>query len=694
MSVPLPEGRWHIAPSDSTQYQPLIQTTGLSSLLAQVLLNRGITTPAAAQVFINPESTTLPSPREEFPDLDKAVELILEAIEEGDAIAICGDYDADGMTSTALLIRALRHFGAIVDYAIPSRMKDGYGINERMVTELAEMGVGLIITVDNGIAAHQPITLAVELGLSVILTDHHNIPPQGPPPADAILNPKLIPDTSPYHSLAGVGVAYVLAVTVGQKLGQLSGLTHSLLDLFTLGTIADLAPLVGVNRRWLKRGLKNLSQSDIAGVKALMQLAGVNDSKKPVKPDAIGFRLGPRINAIGRLSDPPVVIELLTTDDEGIALEKAMVCEQTNQKRQDLCKQIEEEALQQIEAGKVNWQEDRVLVIYQSSWHHGVIGIVASRLKDRYGAPVFICTDEEGEENIRGSARGIPEFNVADALNYADEVLIKHGGHKAAGGFSLAKENLDDFRLKLSEFAHQCVAPEHLKPLIAIDAQADFSQLNFNLYDQIESLQPWGIENDPPIFWTPDVRILEQQPTKGNHLKVKLGQTIGEDVLAIGAIAWRWGEYFPLPNKVDIAYKLIENQWNGESKLELELVGIRPATNSDTDVQDVKEIETTSETPNNNLDQQNNSNSIPSSPPQPKPKKAQFYHNNRVYTCSLQNSLNELRIRNDQNKVLAVTRGQRRGLLGESRDTAQEVDVTQPKFYTLIKAALSALGIN
>ncbi|NEO26156.1 MAG: single-stranded-DNA-specific exonuclease RecJ [Kamptonema sp. SIO4C4] len=686
MAGTLPDQRWYIAAADATQCQTLIEATGLSSLLAQVLLNRGMTTAAAAQVFIDPESTTLPSPTEEFADLNKAVDLILEAIDEGEAIAICGDYDADGMTSTALLIRALRHFGAMVDYAIPSRMKDGYGINERMVTELAEAGVGLIITVDNGIAAHDPITLAVELGLSVILTDHHNIPPQGPPPADAILNPKLIPETSPYRGLAGVGVAYILAVTVGQKLDQLSGLTNSLLDLFTLGTIADLAPLVGVNRRWLKRGLKKLSQSDIAGVKALMQLAGVNDPQKPVKPDAIGFRLGPRINAIGRLSDPPVVIELLTTEDEGTALEMAMVCEQTNQNRQDLCKQIEAEAIQQIEAGTIPWQEDRVLVIYQSGWHHGVIGIVASRLKDRYGTPVFICTDEDGAENIRGSARGIPEFHVADALNYADEVLIKHGGHKAAGGFSLAKENLDQFRIKLSEFAHQCLSPEHLKPLICIDAQADFQQLNFNLYDQIESLQPWGIENDPPIFWTPDIQVLEQQPTKGNHLKLKLGQTIGEDVLSVSAIAWRWGEYFPLPNRVDIAYKLIENSWNGETKLELELVGIRPS-------------ETVKNEPEATLSQateprpaQNKPTENSASPP--KNQKAQFYYNNRIYTCSLQNSLNELRIRNDQNKILAVTRGQRRGLLGENRETAKEVDVTQPKFYALIKAALSALGVE
>ena len=370
----LPNQRWHIAPTHPESIDQLVGKTGLPPLIAQVLLNRGIDTGDRAQIFLNPETENLPSPLDEFRDLAKSVNLLEKAIAAGDKIAICGDYDADGMTSTALLLRALGHLGAKVDYAIPSRMKEGYGINCRIIEEFSESNVRLVLTVDNGISAFEPIKLAVELGITVIITDHHDLP-ETLPPADAILNPKLLSVTSPYRGLAGVGVAYVLAVSTAQKLNQLSGLTEQLLELYTLGTIADLAPLTGVNRRWLKRGLRRLPKSQLTGVQALMQVAGVNEQQKKLKPDDIGFRLGPRINAIGRIGDPQVVIELLSTDDQELALERAAQCEQTNTQRRELCEKIETEAIQQIESEPIDWQGNRVLVVVQPSWHHGVIGL-------------------------------------------------------------------------------------------------------------------------------------------------------------------------------------------------------------------------------------------------------------------------------------------------------------------------------
>jgi single-stranded-DNA-specific exonuclease len=265
----------------------------------------------------------------------------------------------------------------------------------------------------------------------------------------------LLAKNSPYCGLAGVGVAYILAITLAQELGQIKGLTQTLLELFTLGTIADLAPLIGVNRRWLKRGLRMLPKSELAGIQALMQIAGINDQQKQLKPDDIGFRLGPRINAVGRIGDPQLVIELLTTTDAGIALERAMQCEQINGQRQELCEQIETEAIALIETTPIPWQENRVLVIVQQNWHHGVIGIVASRLVERYGVPVFIGTyEDKKKKKIRGSARGIPEFNIFEALNSCQDLLEKFGGHKAAGGFSFAAKNLPTFSTKLSEFAN------------------------------------------------------------------------------------------------------------------------------------------------------------------------------------------------------------------------------------------------
>ncbi|HAG79718.1 MAG TPA: single-stranded-DNA-specific exonuclease RecJ [Cyanobacteria bacterium UBA12227] len=653
----MPNQRWQIAPARGKEAYQLAQATGLSPLLSQVLINRGIETPEQAQAYLDPASQAIPAPIDEFPDLAISVEMLKEAIANEEKIAICGDYDADGMTSTALLLRALRWLGAEVDYAIPSRMKDGYGINRRIVEEFADEGVAIILTVDNGISAHEAISSAVELGITVIITDHHDLPDELPE-ADAILNPKQLPESSPYRSLAGVGVAYILAVTLAQELGQLRGLTTQLLELFTLGTIADLAPLTGINRRWLKRGLGLLPQSQLTGIQALIQMAGVSEEQKELKPEDIGFKLGPRINAIGRLADPQIVIELLTTTDAGIALERAMQCEQINKKRQQLCEDIEKEAIALIEENPLDWQQQRVLVIVQPDWHHGVIGIVASRLVERYGVPVFIGTyEEEDKELIRGSARGIPEFHIFEALQFCQDLLGKFGGHKAAGGFSLPAKNLDEFRDSLSQFAYDCLEPEHLKPLIMIDAETNFNQITPQLYQQIDALHPCGIENPDPVFWTPNVQILEQKIVGKGHLKLMLSQDNQSN--PIKAIAWRWGEYVPLPSRVDIAYKLRQNTWNGTISVELELVGIRPSTVT----------------------------TLPS-------KKAEFYYNQRRYTCSLCESLNELRIRNPEGKVLAIQKGQRTGLLGLKREDAKPVDVTQPPYYQLIKAATRALELT
>ncbi|MBF2051691.1 MAG: single-stranded-DNA-specific exonuclease RecJ [Elainella sp. C42_A2020_010] len=587
-----PDQRWQIARPQPEQTHQLSQLFQLHPLLAQVLLNRGIDTPEATKIFLDPELQLLPSPLDEFEDLPIALELLLRAIAERQFIAICGDYDADGMTSTALLLRALRFLGAIVDYAIPSRMQEGYGINRRIVEEFHDEGVGLILTVDNGITAHDPIARARELGMAIIVTDHHDIPPTLPP-ANAILNPKLIRETSPYRGIAGVGVAYILAVCLAQSLQKTQDLTTPLIELFTLGTIADLAPLTGVNRRWVKRGLKLLPKSRIAGVQALIQVAGLSN-ETTLKPEAIGFRLGPRINAIGRISDPQIVIELLTTDEDGRALELAMKCEQVNQLRQRLCELIEQEAIAWCEETGFSPQQSRVLVIVQPDWHHGVIGIVASRLVERYGVPVFIGTYEEEAEiageveespeppvrKIRGSARGIPEFDVFEALCFCGDVLQKFGGHKAAGGFTLAAENLDAFRARLEQFAHQSLQPDHLKPLVNVDVAAQFRDLTLDLYHQLDVLHPCGIENADPVFWTSNVHIVEQRTVGRDqaHLKLTLAQ-VEDPSISLRAVAWRWGSYYPLPNRLDVAYRLRLNEWNGVRSVELELVGVRPTAN-------------------------------------------------------------------------------------------------------------------
>ncbi|RCJ15968.1 single-stranded-DNA-specific exonuclease RecJ [Nostoc sp. ATCC 43529] len=686
----LPNQRWQIYPQQTQLAFELAQQTNLSPIISQLLINRGIETPKAAQEFLEPESLVLPSPLEEFPDLAISIELLENAIASQTKIAICGDYDADGMTSTALLLRSLRTLGAQVDYAIPSRMHEGYGINKRIVEEFHTEGVRLILTVDNGISAFEPVARARELGLAVIITDHHDIP-QKLPPANAILNPKLIAESSPYRGVAGVGVAYILAVSLAQQLGETKGLIRPMLALFTLGTIADLAPLIGVNRRWVKRGLQHLPKSELAGVQALIQVAGVQareegageqgsrgaeeqvpnpkfkiQNPKSLKPEDIGFRLGPRINAIGRIGNPQTVIDLLTTDDMGLALERAMQCEQINISRQQMCEQIEQEAIAVVETHYImSLQQDRVLVVVQPNWHHGVIGIVASRLVERYGVPVFIGTYED-EQHIRGSARGIPEFDVFAALEYCHDLLGKYGGHKAAGGFSLPAENLQKLRSRLIEFANGCLEPQHLKPLLKIDAEINLNQINHQLYQQLNALHPCGIDNPDPVFWTPNVQIVDQQIVGKGHIKLTIAQTIDGQQYKIKAIAWRWRDYFRLPSRLDVAYKLRENYFNGNTTIELELVGARLPIQ-------VQKFFVSPPTSSTTI----------------------FEYNQRKYTCGFyKNGLAaELRIKNPEGKVLAMQPGQLNGLLGTSRQDAKEVDISQPQYDSIIQAALQALSL-
>ena len=669
----LPNQRWQIAATNPEASLTLANLMNISPIISQLLINRGMETPENAKIFLDPESLNLPSPLEEFPDLAASVELLEIAITNKDKIAICGDYDADGMTSTALLLRSLRALGADVDYAIPSRMHDGYGINNRIVQEFHDEGVKLILTVDNGISAVEPITKARELGLKVIITDHHDIP-QILPPANAILNPKLISESSPYRGVAGVGVAYILAVCLAQQLGELKGLVQPLLALFTLGTIADLAPLTGVNRRWVKRGLNILPKSTLPGIQALIQIAGVQASEgekkqnpPSLKPEDIGFRLGPRINAIGRIGDPQIVIDLLTTDDFSIALAKAIQCEQTNTQRQQMCEEIEKEAIAIVEDLYVNsLQKDRVLVVIKDNWHHGVIGIVASRLLERYGVPVFIGT-YENESIIRGSARGIPEFHVFAALDICRDLLGKFGGHKAAGGFSLPAENLPELRLRLSAFANQCLELQHLKPLLKIDTQVNIHDINQDLFQQLNILHPCGIDNSDPIFWTPNVQVIEQKIVGKGHIKLTVSQTIDNQRHELKGIAWRWGDYFPLPSRLDIAYKLRENNFNGKTTIEMELIGAK--------------------LPNHVVELFTNSS---------KPSRASFEYKQRQYTCGIyENGVStELRVKNSEGKVLVMRPEDKFGLLGFNRDNAEQINLSQPIYEGIVQTAIQALSTS
>ena len=560
---PTPEQRWQLpAP---IAIDPALQELGLSDPLLAVLQRRGYSDPAALRALLEPPEA--PDPRRHFPDLGKAVQRLKQACRSGERLAICGDYDADGMTSTALLVGVLRRLGADPVAAIPSRQDDGYGLNTAMVERLEADGIRLLVTVDNGIAAHEALVRAQELAVDVVVTDHHTLPEQLPP-LHALLHPACTPERSPYRGLAGVGLAYVLAKALARSSRSEQGLAVAL-DLFCIGTIADMAPLQGVNRRWLMDGLPRLKHSQLPGLQALQQVAGLEDA--PVDAGAVGFQIAPRINAVGRLGDPQLVVDLLTTEEPEQALALARDCEQLNRQRRDLCDAIEAEARALVEAD--GEQRSPFLLLAQSHWHHGVIGIVAARLVEHFGLPVALLASE-GDGRLRSSVRAPRGFAVDQALQACSDLLERHGGHPAAGGFTVQASQLTALHERLNDLARQWLDRQGSERLVEPEALVNLEELTPSFWRQLQRLEPFGIGHPTPLFWSSRCQVSQQRQLRGGHLQLSLRQ--GEAL--VRAIAWRWSGSWTLPPELDVAYHLRLNRWQGEERLQLELVALRAST--------------------------------------------------------------------------------------------------------------------
>ena len=551
----------------SLQPDPALDDLGLPEALLAVLKRRGYTSRTSVQALLEPP--TAPDPAAHFPDLAIAVERLRRACRQGERLAICGDYDADGMTSTALLVGVLGHLGAQPTAAIPSRLDDGYGLNPGMVERLAGEGIALLVTVDNGIAAQEALERAQELGVEVIVTDHHTLPGQLPPLL-ALLHPATTPEGSPYRGLAGVGLAYVLARALAQKQRSNRALAMAL-DLFCIGTIADMAPLQGVNRRWLLDGLPQLKTSPLLGLQALQQLAGLDEA--PLDAGTVGFQIAPRINAVGRLGDPHLVVELLTTEDPQRALELAHACEQLNRQRRELCDAIEAEARALVDAD--GQQRSPFLLLAQGHWHHGVIGIVAARLVEHFGLPVALLA-AEGDGRLRASVRAPQGFAVDAALQACGDLLERHGGHPAAGGFTVRAEQVAALHERLNQRAQAWLQSDASLRAVRPEALVAFSELDRGFWQQLQRLEPFGIGHPTPLFWSSRCTVVEQRQLRGGHLQLKLQQ--GESTLR--AIAWRWNGSWTLPKQLDVAFHLRLNRWQGEERLQLEIVDLR-ASGSD-----------------------------------------------------------------------------------------------------------------
>ena len=531
--------------------------------LRTLLSRRGFGKDAAEAILAPPP---LPDPRDHFPDLEAAVARVCQACERGDALAVCGDYDADGMTSTALLLRALGPLGARAEPAIPSRMEEGYGLNVAMVERLHGQGIRLLITVDNGVAATEALERAQSLAMDVIVTDHHTIPATRPP-MTALLHPATTPTDSPYRGLAGVGLAYVLAISVAERLQQPEAIQVAR-DLFCIGTVADMAPLTGANRRWLLDGLTTLHRSHCEGLLALQRLAGIGDTA--LSSEDIGFQLAPRINAVGRLGDPVLVVKLLTETDRSKAMALARRCDDLNRQRRDLCDAIEAEAVALVEADGEG-QVPPFLLLAQSHWHHGVIGIVAARLMERYHRPVALLAGD-GDGRLRASARAPQGFAVDQALTACADLLDRFGGHPAAGGFTVAAEHVHALHARLNGLAEPWLLEQGSIRPIRPEVCLNLNEINWDLWKGMNALAPFGIGNPSPLFWSRGCVVEDWRVLNGGHLSL----TVGQDDSKRRAIAWRTAPLEPMPTSVDIAYELAVNEWRGERRLQLLLKAVRP----------------------------------------------------------------------------------------------------------------------
>ncbi len=561
--------RWQIAAAVPETF--LTRLSHLHPLVARALYNRGLTDPAEAEAFLRGD----PGPDDPFrlEGMNQAVDRLRRAIRADEPIAVYGDFDADGVTATALLVLALRALGGQVQPYIPHRLEEGYGLNRAALADLASQGTRVVVTVDCGIRFPQEIAYARRQGMDVIVTDHH-IVGEEQLEAVAVVNPHQPGCGYAYKDLAGVGLAYKLAqalLRVNRRVPlrrQADLQEEDLLDLVALGTVADLAPLTGENRSLVIRGLERLNAEPRPGIDALMRQAGLRPGQ--VDATAIGYVLGPRLNAAGRIAHAKTAYQLLTAEYPEEAKRLAEHLDNLNQERQRLTAEAQERAREIAHVEQAEWP---LLFIAAPDLPAGVVGLVASRLVEEFYRPAVVV--EVGEEESRGSARSIPEFHITRALDTCADLLIQHGGHAAAAGFTVRTEDLDALRERLLAVAARELEGRELAPTLRIDAEVPLGEMSWSLWEALQQLEPFGEGNPEPLFVSRDVQVRRCRAvgSDGAHLKLLLsdGRAVWD------GIAFRQGDWIDhLPNRIDIAYHLQLNEWNGQRRLQLNIQDIRP----------------------------------------------------------------------------------------------------------------------
>lgn len=557
---------WRIYPMKKELSDHLSTKLGISTMLAQLLINRGFISEEDAKNFLSSDQK-LGDPWK-LAGMNAAVSRILCAIEKAEKIIVYGDYDVDGITACSLMYKFLTKSGAVVDYYIPERQNEGYGLNEAALINLAEQGAALIITVDCGISSFQEIA-AVRDSIDVIVTDHHQ-PSERLPEAVAVIDPKRVDCPYPDKHLAGVGVAFKLVQALAERLYNTKEPLREYLDLVAIGTIADIVPLTGENRTLVRSGLAELRRGKNPGLNSLFRISGLENNK--IDTGNIAFSIAPRLNASGRVGHAASAVELLITHDAAKAAEIADLLDKENTLRQALEKEIA--AAAEAVITQFNMKDDKVLVVAGEGWHTGVIGIVASRLVERYYRPVIVISTKEGIG--KGSCRSIPGFDIFEALSANSNLLVKYGGHKQAAGLTIETKNISLLSEKLSLYAAACLSEENYKPVIKIDSILSLESINNELLEQLDRLAPYGMGNPAPVFACENVSVTNVRPVgqSGKHLKLRVKKSANfKDV-----IAWGMGELaasLETNELVDLAFVPEINEWQGRRNIQLKAFDVR-----------------------------------------------------------------------------------------------------------------------
>jgi single-stranded-DNA-specific exonuclease len=562
---------WILRPS-SPDASRLANELNITPLQARLLINRGITDSPSVASFLAPRLSQLLDPML-LQDMDMAVERIVASIERQEKITIYGDYDADGITATALLLNFFSSLGISACFYVPNRLTEGYGLNPEAVRKIIEDGTRLLITVDCGISNQREIGLAEKSGVEVVVTDHHQIPEDFSPTCP-VLNPHRSDSSFFFKNLAGVGVAFFLVIAVRAALRDKGWFEDrkepdlkDYLDLVALGTVADLVPLLDQNRILVKWGIERMKSPSWHGIEAMKEVAALNPSC--ITPYDVAFKLAPRLNAPGRLRNAELGIQLLTTEDQSLARHLAHQLNSLNSERQS----IEQTILEQIEE-KINSMEDlgerRTLVLSGHEWHRGVLGIVASRLVGKYHRPTLLLDVRDGI--AVGSGRSIDGFNLHRALERLSHLFERFGGHYHAAGFSLKASLIQALRNELEDLAQEVLSEDDLIPRIEIDGSIPLSDLNLKTIRDIQTLAPFGSGNPEPVFHTQNLEVIHSRVVGERHLKLKVGQ--GECLME--AIGFGFSDWHPLQGEtIDIVFTPEINEWRGHERVQLKIVDLQ-----------------------------------------------------------------------------------------------------------------------